>query len=45
MNEETVPSPWGPVAERPDGRRSHRRWRFYFLAGVATGTTFGLAIG
>jgi len=26
-------------------RRAHRRWRFYFLAGVATGTTLGVAIG
>lgn len=26
-------------------RRSHRRWRFYFLAGVATGTSRGIAIG
>ncbi len=29
----------------PGGRRTHRRWRFYFLAGVAAGTTFGLAAG
>jgi hypothetical protein len=32
------------VAE-PGGRRTHRRWRFYFLAGVATGATLGVAVG